>query len=631
MTMHLCPRLWSALKPVLPALGLLLAFSSPALRAAPEAPLSPIALAATKDGRSLFIACATGSRVLRFDTAENRVVASIPMPLPPLGLALSADGKQLFVACAAPESKVCVVDVAKNAVAGSFPAGHTAMAPVPSPDGRTLYVCNRFNDEVSFLDLATQKERLHVKVQREPVAAALTADGRFLLVANHIPSGPSDADDVAAVVSVLNTADGKVVKELRLPNGSGSLQDLRVSPDGKFAVVSHILSRFHLPTTQLDRGWMNTNAKTIIDLGRMEILNTVLLDNVDSGAANPWGIAWSADSATVVVAHAGTHEISVVDFPALLTRLAKLPAKIEDAKLADYNAASHIQTDVPNDLAFLVGIRQRLKLPASDRGPRAVAVIGTKAYVANYFSDTLAVVDWTAPHPEWISIPLAPKQAMSLTRQGEFYFNDASICFQGWQSCASCHPGQARVDGLNWDLLNDGIGNPKNTRSMLLAHRTPPSMSMGVRDTAEMAVRAGLRHILFTVQPDEVAGSIDEYLRSLKPVPSPILNDSTLKKVAARGKKQFTRAGCATCHPPGLFTDQRPYDVGTRGRYDKATDLFDTPTLIELWRTAPYLHDGSALTLRDVFAAHNPDDRHGKTSNLSPQELDELCAYLQSL
>ena len=112
---------------------------------------------------------------------------------------------------------------------------------------------------------------------------------------------------------------------------------------------------------------------------------------------------------------------------------------------------------------------------------------------------------------------------MSLARKGEFYFHDAGICFQGWQSCSTCHPGQARVDGLNWDLLNDGIGNPKNTKSLLLAHKTPPAMSMGVRETAETAVRAGIQHILFTVQPEEVAVAMDKYLKSLqaraKPAP----------------------------------------------------------------------------------------------------------------
>ena len=222
---------------------------------------------------------------------------------------------------------------------------------------------------------------------------------------------------------------------------------------------------------------------------------------------------------------------------------------------------------------------------------------------------------------------------MSLARKGEFYFHDATICFQGWQSCSTCHPGQARTDGLNWDLLNDGIGNPKNTKSLLLAHKTPPAMSMGVRETAEMAVRAGLQHILFTVQPEEVALAIDEYLKSLRPVPSPLLVNGHLSDSARRGEKLFQdrQVGCAACHPPGLFTDLRTYDVGTRGRFDQPTDRFDTPTLVEIWRTAPYLHDGSAATMLDVLTTCNPCDKHGQTSHLTPQQLDDLVAYLLSL
>jgi mono/diheme cytochrome c family protein len=396
-------------------------------------------------------------------------------------------------------------------------------------------------------------------------------------------------------------------------------------------VVTHILSRFHLPTTQLDRGWMNTNAKTLIDLARLEILNTVLLDNVDSGAANPWGVAWSADSATVVVAHAGTHELSVINFPALLAKLAKLPATLDPAKEVDYSAASRVQADVPNDLSFLVGVRKRIKLPETDRGPRAVVLVGAKAYAADYFSDTLSVVDVVTEYPKVESIPLGPKPELSLVRKGEFYFHDATLCFQGWQSCASCHPGDARVDGLNWDLLNDGIGNPKNNKSLLLAHKTPPAMSMGVRETAEDAVRAGIKHILFTVQPEEVPTALDEYLKSLKPVPSPHLVKGELSPAARRGKTVYRTAGCAVCHPPGLFTDLKQYDVGTRGQFDKPADEFDTPTLIELWRTAPYLHDGAAATMRDVLTTHNPRDQHGKTSNLTRPQLDDLCAYLLSL
>jgi mono/diheme cytochrome c family protein len=365
----------------------------------------------------------------------------------------------------------------------------------------------------------------------------------------------------------------------------------------------------------------------------MEVLNTVLLDNVDSGAANPWGVAWSADSKTVCVALAGTHELSVTDFPGLLAKLAKLPAELDPNKTYDYNAASRVQADVPNDLSFLVGVRRRIRLPESDRGPRAVVILGSRAYLANYFSDTLSAVDFSSQYPKFESIPLGPKQAMTPVRKGEFYFNDASICFQGWQSCASCHPGEARVDALNWDLLNDGIGNPKNNKSLLLTHKTPPAMSMGVREDGKAAVRAGIRHILFTVQPEEVPQSLDEYLMALKPVPSPRLSKGRLSDQAKRGEKLFkdAKVGCASCHPAGLFTDLQHYDVGTRGKFDKPADRFDTPTLIEGWRTAPYLHDGSAATMRDVLTTKNPNDEHGKTSHLNQHQIADLAEYLLSL
>ena len=525
------------------------------------------------------------------------------------------------------------MDVAKGQTVATIPAGHGATAPVLSPDGQTLFVCNRFNDDVSFLDLGAKKEVRRVKVQREPVAAAITKDGKFLLVANLLHNGRSDVDYVAAVVSVIDVAAGKVVKELPFTNGSASLQDIRVSPDGKYACVTHILSRFHLPTTQLERGWVNTNAKTIIDLDKLEIVNTVLVDNVENGAANPWGLAWSADSKTVVITHAGTHEISVIDFPALLAKLARLPKTLEEGKNVEYTAASRVPADVRNDLSFLVGVRQRIRFAETDRGPRAVLLVGAKAYVANYFSDTLAVVDVASLNPKVESIPLGPKPRMSVVRQGEFHFHDASLCFQGWQSCSSCHPGDARVDALNWDLLNDGIGNPKNNKSLLLAHQTPPAMSMGVRETAEAAVRAGIKHILFTVQRDEVANALDEYLKSLQPVPSPRLVNGQLSVAAKRGERLFRSAvvGCARCHPATLFTNLKQYDVGTRRRFDQPTDQFDTPTLIEGWRTAPYLHDGSAATMRDVLTTGNSKDQHGKTSHLSKEQLDDLVEYLLSL
>jgi YVTN family beta-propeller protein len=606
----------------------------PAIQASASAWLSPAALVASPDDSNLYIACTTGNRVIVFDIASRKVTRSVPVAPNPTGLCLSADGQRLFVTCAAPVSRICVLDTAKGRVAAEFAAGHSVTAPVLSLDGKALFVCNRFDDSVSMLNPETGQELHRVPVRREPVAAVITPDGQRLLVANHLPAGRAGASHVAAAISVIDPALGRVVDELSLPSGSGGLNDLRVSPDGKYAVVTHILARFQRPTTQVERGWMNSNAATIMDLTRMAVLNTVPLDEPDRGAANPWGVSWSADSRTLVIAHAGTHEASVINFPAMLAKLAKLtPEPLPANAPPAYGARARAPADVANDLSFLAGLRERRHLPAGDLGPRAVAVVGRRAYAANYFSDTLSVLDLDAQHPRLETILLGPKPRMSVARQGELYFHDARICSQGWQSCASCHSGNARVDGLNWDLLNDGIGNPKNTRSLLLAHKTPPAMSLGVRETAETAVRSGIRHILFTVQPPAVAEAIDAYLKSLKPIPSPHLVNGRLSPAARRGQQLFRskETGCAHCHPPPLFTNLKGYDVGTRGPLDSEADMFDTPTLIELWRTAPYLHDGSAATLRDLLTLANQDDRHGRTSHLTADQIRDLCEYLLSL
>jgi cytochrome c peroxidase len=58
---------------------------------------------------------------------------------------------------------------------------------------------------------------------------------------------------------------------------------------------------------------------------------------------------------------------------------------------------------------------------------------------------------------------------------------------------------------------------------------------------------------------------------------------------------------------------------------------FDTPTLIEVWRTAPYLYDGRAATMMDVLKTFNKDNRHGWTSDLTEEELRDLAEYVLSL
>lgn len=583
---------------------------------------SPSAIVVVEDARELYVAEYAASSVAVVTAKDGSVARRIALPETAGGLALSQDGKTLYVTSASASGNVFVADATSGQVTGTIKTGHTPMSPVLSPDGTRLYVCNRFTNDVSVIDTAGKTETGRIPVVREPVAAALTPDGAFLFVANLLPAGPSDGDFVAAAVSVIDTAASKAIATVTLPNGSSGLRGICVSPDGKYVYVAHILARYQMPTTQLERGWMNTNALSIIDAAQKTLVNTVLLDDVDLGAANPWAVACTADGKYVCVSHAGTHELSVIDRAGLHAKLDKVAAGTQVSEV------SLTAADVPNDLSFLVDLRRRIKLAGN--GPRALALAGTTAYVAEYFTDSVCVVDVAAEaNPKPRTIALGAETPLTVARKGEMFFNDADLCFQHWQSCASCHP-DARVDGLNWDLLNDDIGNPKNSKSMLLSHQTPPVMSLGVREKAEKAVRSGIRFIQFAERPEEDAVAIDEYLKNLKPIPSPRLVNADLSPDAQKGKEIFSRAGCTACHPQGLYTDLNEYDIGSTKGLDKGK-LVDTPTLIETWRTAPYLHDGCAATITDVLTKCNPGDKHGTTSTLSPDEIRQLEEFVLSL
>ena len=151
----------------------------------------------------------------------------------------------------------------------------------------------------------------------------------------------------------------------------------------------------------------------------------------------------------------------------------------------------------------------------------------------------------------------------------------------------------------------------------------------GTRDQPLGDVKAGLAPEL-----DALAA----YVASLDHVnPSPYRQaDGSLTADGAAGKALFEKLGCDFCHGGKEFTDSARgglHDVGTITAMSGTRaggPLFglDTPTLLGVWETPPYLHDGSAATLRDVLTTKNPSELHGAVSTLSPQQIDQLVAYL---
>jgi hypothetical protein len=341
------------------------------------------------------------------------------------------------------------------------------------------------------------------------------------------------------------------------------------------------------------------------------------LDEMYQGSGNPWAVVCSSDGSSVWVSSSGTHAVNAIAPNTLLSEEAR-------RTMSPLPGAWPVYPSLGSTLW------SRYALPG--KGPRAIAGHGSTAYVAQYYSDSIAVVSAAGTADAAASpvrtIPLGPAPQLTLERQGQLYFDDATLCYQHWVSCASCHP-DGRTDGLNWDLMNDGVGNPKSTKSMLLSHRTPPSMAKGVRATAELAVRAGLTHILFTRHREDEAAAIDAYLKSLQPIPSPRLVNGQLSESAQRGKLLFDsdRIACHRCHTPPLYTDLKIHPMG-RGATRYFNNLFDTPTLIECWRTAPYWRDGRYLTIGDLLR----EEKHGvRGVELTDQEIDDLEEFVLSL
>jgi len=564
---------------------------------------SPTDFEVDKNNNQLYIAGKTANEVRLYSLPDFSIQQTLTTDLPPKAVKIAGD--KLLVTQSWSEGELLVIDKAGFVITSKIKVGHGACDITNTSDFKTAFVANQFSNDVSIVDLNSNTETARIPVLRQPMQIELSKDEKFLFVANFLTSRRADVDTVTSEISIIDLEKQKVIENIQLANGSNALRGMSMSADGNYVFISHNLGRFQVPTSQLEQGWMNTSALSVIDANSHEYIATVLLDEPEYGAAGSWGIDCTEDY--IFVAHSGTHDFSKIDYPKFLEKL----NQTEKKETLSY------------DLRFLSNIRERIKVEGN--GPRAIQAVGNQLFVANYFADNLNIFSFEDnPRPEIIQ--LNKNQDMDELRLGEMYFNDATYCFQGWQSCNGCHPDEARTDGLNWDLLNDGMGNPKNCKSMLAAHKTPPAMITGIRPSAEVAVRKGFTHIQFTQIEEDHAVAVDNYLKSLIAVPSPYLVNGELSKKAQKGKKVFKKVGCHRCHPGPYFTDQKQHEMGVQGEYDHQNS-WDTPALIEVWRTGPFLHDGRSATMKEVFSV----EKHGLHNDLSEEELNQLVEYVLSL
>lgn len=564
-----------------------------------QAPLYPTDV--TTDQKGNLLMTEKGKRRLAIYSPDGKtLLKSYPTEAIPTGVAVNENN--ILLTTFETKGILKIIDINTGKEKASIETASGACSPIIDKAKNKVYVCNQFQNTISEIDLGTNKVTRSVNVLREPKSGVISKDGKYLYVTNFLPAQRADLDYVAACISVIELSGFTKVKDIQLANGSNALRDICITPDGKFVYVSHNLGRYTVPTSQLQQGWMNTSAFSVIDTEKQEFMGVVLVDEPERGAAGIWSIACNDDK--IFISHSGTHEISVINHKELINKFLAYPNK----PALEY------------DLTFLFGLRERIQLEGN--GPRAITMDNDRLIVPTYFADKLNILDINTN--ELTVADMNPGRVESDIDKGEKYFNDASHCFQNWQSCNGCHPGDGRTDGMNWDLMNDGVGNSKNCKSMLFSHVTPPSMISGVRESAEWAVRAGFKFIQFFEVSEEDAVCVDAYLKSLKPVPSPYLINGELSEKAQKGKKVFDKLKCGECHSGVNFTDLKMHRIGDDVEFEKG---WDTPTLREVWRTAPYLFDGRAATMQEVFEEH----RHGINKKISKKDIEALTEYVNSL
>lgn len=535
-----------------------------------------------------------------FSSDGKTLLNSYPLNEIPTGVVFH-NGKA-YVTTFSTQGQLQVVNLESGQIEGAVLTGSGACFPLISPDEKHIYVCNQFANSVVEVELQSMKVTRRVEVPREPVSAVTTNDGRYMYVVNYLPAQRADLNYVGGCVSVIDLQSFKKIKDISLSNGSNALRGITITPDNKYVYVAHNLGRYTVPTSQLQQGWMNTSAFSVINVEAQAFVGSVVTDEPERGAAGIWNIA--CNEKTIYILHSGTHEVSVIEHQAMRDKLEKYPNK----ELLDY------------DLNFLYDIRKRITLEGN--GPRSLVLTNEKLYIPTYFADVLNVFDVQTLANQVID--MNPGRVESAIHKGEKIFNDATHCFQNWQSCNGCHPGDARMDAMNWDLMNDGVGNSKNCKSLLFSHVTPPCMISGIRASAELAVDAGFRFIQFFELDRQSLDCVDEYLKALEPISSPYLVEGALSEKAKEGRKVFDKLKCGECHSGPYYTDMKTHRIGEDIEFEQG---WDTPTLREVWRTAPYLFDGRAATMKDVFEVH----KHGIEKKTSAKEIEALTEYVNSL
>ncbi len=335
--------------------------------------------------------------------------------------------------------------------------------------------------------------------------------------------------------------------------------------------------------------------------------------------SNPWEVAVSPDGRRLYVVFAGTDDMYI--------------------------------SNILDDDYWEIEFERHVRL---GHNPRAVRVAPDSKTFSVYNALDFNVVVYDAQQVKPIAtIDVCENVLEEEVLAGKKLFYSALQPMSGrhWIACSSCHP-DGDPDGRTWQNP-EGLRNTQALFGLAWTHPIHWSADRDEVQDFEHTIRGelmqgrglikgkvnsplGKPNAELSSSLDALAAYTNSHTFTLSPHAKHGLSDA-----AKRGREIFfsEETQCATCHSGPYFTDSTPkptshlHDVGT-GTFDKSEKMkpaYDTPTLLGVYRTAPYLHHGLAETLADVLTTQNPDDQHGKTSHLSADQIADLVAFMNSL
>jgi YVTN family beta-propeller protein len=582
----------------------------------------------SSDGTRLYVLCQGSEEVRVLDAATYAPIKNMSVGRVPRGFSLSHDGSRLFVANTWDDT-ISVIDTQALNVVATWAVGAEPSSVVEDREGKHLFVANRISNDVAVLDAQTGAEEKRLVAGRGASYITPSPDGSRLYVthvypnASHQPTPGGNRVPPRSEITVIDSAHAIVVDRLPLDRIAHSFHTA-FSLDGRLGVTANLHPKNLVPLAHMEHGGAFADTITLFgaDVGKPVELP---LDELERYAVRPFGVVITPDKSHIYITCEGSEIVTVIDV-AKAFRFIRTHAGpfVQDLSASANYVATRIDVGHdPRGMAFTPDRRQLL--------------------VANRLDDTLSVIDLRA-NRVYRTVTLAGPKQLSVLRHGEQTFYTARYSFQGQIGCANCHI-DSTFDGLTWDLEPDGFGRDIVDNRLLedIKDTEPYKWNGG---NPNLPTECGPRTEKYFWRSENYDSltltDLVVYVRSIPLRPNRWkLPGRELTAGQERGKTLFERATdkfgkpileanrCSYCHSGRKGTSQKSFDVGT----GKATDnsgLLDTPQLINVALTAPYLHDGSARTLEEIWTVFNPEDKHGRTNDLTKDELNDLIEYLRT-